>query len=789
MQKAHLKSASCRFALISWFALSISGAAAAADQPTVPDRLEGTEIVVTAQGREQSLSDVPVAVSVVSGDALRDANITSVSDLAARLPNVRITVSTQGNQLHIRGVGSGFNQGFEQAVGTFVDGIYRGRSRAIQSSLFDIERIEVLKGPQSIFFGANTSAGALSITTRKPGNEFALNASVLYAPADGEFAIEGGMTLPVSDTLSVRVAAKGFGMDGYVSNTYLGKTEPHNRDFITRGSIRWAPSSSFESDNRIDYGRNRDRGYVPVEVLNCPPPAGYGAARGFCGRYIALGQPVDDKLNYKSAHSGSFSAYNFAEASSKNVLHLEGFDISSQTGYFWHDTRNYNNSTPVPVLGTGGTASGLVINPFEKFRQFSQEVRLISTSDGPVQFMLGGYYAKSKLKLDSYVGFYFGGFGAFATAADPSYTATTPIASYGFSREDVRTLSGFGSAKIKVAEPLTVNLGLRYSDMRKVVSTRDFIYGKGGFIPAATNYVAGNAGVNAALRAVLGGRGGNFPNPKRKDNKLLPSASVQYDLTPDIMTYASYSEGFKGGGYGANTALPFEFGPESVKAYELGIKGTVLDRSLFFSLALYRQDFANLQESTNVVLQSGSTLAQINNVAKARSQGIEFATIWRLNDNVSFNTDIAYSDSKYVDYASAPCTILGIIQGGSNCIQDLSGKRRGYAPKFSGNFGLSLKMPLGDAHEVRFDPNAYFASRHFQSATADPLLEQKGYIKFDARLSVGEADGGWEFAIIGKNLTDKATGAARFGMISANGSTFVLPERPRSIAFQFSIRR
>jgi outer membrane receptor protein involved in Fe transport len=180
------------------------------------------EVVVTAQRREQRLQDVPVAVSVVSGESLERGNLRTLEDIGTRLPNVKITSGPLVDQINIRGVGSGQNAGFEQSGATFVDGIYRSRSRSTHAALFDVERVEVLKGPQTTFFGANAIAGAINITTRVPDNTFAANGSALYSPSDDEYNVEGGVTLPMSDTFSVRVAARLSGLNGYIDNDLSG---------------------------------------------------------------------------------------------------------------------------------------------------------------------------------------------------------------------------------------------------------------------------------------------------------------------------------------------------------------------------------------------------------------------------------------------------------------------------------------------------------------------------------------------------------------------------------------
>src|SRR6185312_14273182 len=238
------------------------------------------EVVVTAQRREQRLQDVPVAVTVVSGKALAQQNITSLEAVSVRLPAVRIVSGPLTDYLNIRGVGSGQNAGFEQSVATFVDGLYRGRSKATRAALFDVDQVEVLKGPQTTFFGNNAIAGALNITPRKPDREFDYNFSALGG-LYGEFQLQGGVSVPLTDTLAVRVAGRYNGSNGYVSNSFTGLSGPHTRELIGRVAVVWEPTDNFSSTLRFDRGRNRNLETYNAQLLNCPQGACgvFGGAR------------------------------------------------------------------------------------------------------------------------------------------------------------------------------------------------------------------------------------------------------------------------------------------------------------------------------------------------------------------------------------------------------------------------------------------------------------------------------------------------------------------------------
>jgi outer membrane receptor protein involved in Fe transport len=742
-----------------------------------------TDIVVTAQRREQRLQDVPVSVSVISGATVSQLNLTDLAQIAERQPNLRITPGPF-DQLNVRGIGSANNVGFEQSVGTFVDGVYRSRARAVRAGLFDIERVEVLKGPQTTFFGNNAIAGALNITTRKPGNEFSYNASALYG-TDDEYNIEAGVTVPLGEMLSVRAAGRLSGMNGYVENDFTGDDGPRQRNRLGRIAVAFKPSENFRSDLRVDAGRQHDENAFPYEILKCPPDPQF-AVGNVCNAYLAAnGGKVDDRLDYHNAALPSYLRYNFTEVAWTNQLSLGDFALNAITGYFRHHSVLDQQLIPTPIPGIGG---GGQLQAFgdERYRQFQQEVRLVSPTGKFLEYQIGAYYSRGRLNYQGVTGFYFAPFGA---AAAPTYNAASPIAGYIAPLIKDRTKSAFAAATVHLAPALRLNLGLRYSVVDKS-GVRRTSYGTGGALLSLDNYVPGPQSAAVILARTLGSSLDPFPISHRTDKKLMPSAGVQYDVTGDLMTYATYSKGFKAGGY-SSTASNGVFDPEDVDAYEVGVKGSLLDRALTFSLDMFRSDYKNLQESVAIFLPSGSVMTLVANAASARSQGVEFDGSWRLVPGLTLSAGLAYLDAKYRSFPNAPCnslgTRLGAAAGCVNGSQDLAGSRRAYAPRFSGNVSLNAEIPVGD-NVVRLNPYLYFTSRFFESSTADYLIAQDGYAKVDMRIGFGPEDRAWEIAAIGKNLTDKATAGFRQTVSSALGSVSALADRPRSVAVQLSIR-
>lgn len=741
------------------------------------------EIIVTAQRREQRQQDVPISIAVVDGAQIARDNLTSLAAVADRQANVRITPGPF-DQLNIRGIGSSNNTGFEQSVATFVDGVYRSRPRAIRSALFDIERVEILKGPQTTFFGNNAIAGALNIATRKPDQEFAVNATALYGTYN-EYVVEAGITVPLNEMFSVRFAGRLSGMDGYVDNDFTGKAGPEENNRVGRASIAFTPSDNFRSDLRFDSGKLSAKDFLPFELENCPPPAPF-APGATCASYIAAGGGrVDDELNWRNSSPAGNLDYAFNEIGWTNAFEFGGYTLNAITGYFDHNTEYLQQLVPSPVPGIGGGGQ-LPVFQRESFRQWSQEVRLVSPLGGFLEWQVGAYFSDTKLRNNGLTGFYFRPFGA----GIPTYTADSPVSGRLIAHEDSTTKSVFGAATLTPVEKVKLNFGLRYSMVEKD-AFRSLIYGVADAkYPRPENFVAGDVAAGNTLNGILGSSNTNFPNPHRKDDKLMPSFGIQFEANRDLTAYATYTKGFKAGGYSGGSTGG-DFGPETVDAYEVGVKGNLFDRRMTFALSAFRGDYVGLQESVSETLPSGSVRVSVANAASARSQGVEFSTSIRLVDWLTASADVAYLDAIYRDYDAAPCsqiqTIVGVSAGCVAARQDLSGKRRGFAPEWSGNFRLEAAIPAGDM-QVRITPLMYFTSWYFQSSTADDLIKQDGFAKFDLRVGVGPQDNRWEVAVIGKNLTDEATAGFRQTVSGALGSVSALAERPRTVAVQFTIK-
>ncbi|WP_139139187.1 TonB-dependent receptor domain-containing protein [Sphingobium phenoxybenzoativorans] len=765
--------------------------APASFNPAPPEEPVADDIIVTAQGRAERLQDVPISVSVTQGSLLQEKNINNLQDLSARLPNVRISSAPTADFINVRGVGSSLNYGFEQSVATFVDGAYRSRSRASRAAMFDIDRVEVLKGPQTTYFGNNAIAGALNITTRKPGDKLEFNGTAFYAPAFGEYAVEAGISVPLTETLSVRISGRQSGMDGYLKNTYSGNDGPHLNDRIGRFSFAWNPSESLESNFRIDHVRMRDDETWGAEITDCPAPAPFTTA-GACARYLAnQGAAADTKFDRRFANSPSLLDLNQTEAVWTNKLSFGDHSLRSITSYLDMDYHLVNAVIPVPGKQGGspiGADYGIVSSYFENYKQFSQELRFQSEHDGPITYMAGLYYMHGDLDIDGYAGLYSAPFGNFGA---PVTNAATPIVSLLRANEKTDNMSAFGSITVRPVERLRISGGLRYSVVDKH-DHRSVTYGTGttanNYIPTADSFTVLPIATQMQIGAITGANFLDYSPSHRSDSKLMPSVNVQYELTSRAMAYASYVKGFKSGGFAIGESERSLFDPETVDAYEIGLKSQLFNNRLTLNIAGFYSKYDDMQETTTVDRPSGSPGQVTGNVAASISKGIEVGFSLRATDELSFNADLAYLDSRYDRYPGAPCTPLQTLNTPVNCKQDLSGKRRAFAPKFSGNIGVTYRRDIGSDYELLFDNSLFFTSRYFQQTTADPTLVQPGFAKWDARLAFGRQDKLWQLAIVGRNLTDKLTASYRQFVPSSPGSIQAMADPPRSFGLQLNVK-
>lgn len=730
------------------------------------------DIIVTARRRAESLSDVPISIVAVSSDSIVQRNIVQQQDLVVYVPNFRQTNGSIGTFRFVRGAGSGSNRSFDQAVGSFFDGVYAGRGELARMPFFDIEQVEVLRGPQVILFGNSTTAGAINVSTRKPSDSFEIDASGSYEFENRELLLQGGVSVPVTDGLSLRVAAISQTLDrGFIRTIGPTGTVRHDPRFDNQG-VR--VSALIEPVDGLDivlkYEKNwlNTRGNTLQAISNALNNPAIVEARFDRQRFVA--QPAPFGIGDNGGVPEDFITLN-PETFYANIDYSAGdVTLTSTTAWLRYDF----------FQSVDGDLSQRAIFNFaqsERYRQFSQELRAAIDFGDVADVQLGAYYQRDHVDAKGYT---------------DTNLASNGLPVPAFARRNeldqhTRTWSVFADAIFHVSPRLRLGLGARYLDTLKRV---DQIYraanvGTWEFNPFAENLFI--PPLRANLFQFAFGAPHEFRDVKLKERHFMPQGLVQFDVTDDVMAFAKVVRGAKAGGYdwlyAGNVASGGIFKPEKATSFELGAKGRFFDRTLSVDLVYYRTDFDNLQVS----IFNGSTNFVVGNAAKSRSQGVELESSWRPVPGLTLSGSLAYLDSQYVKFPGAGCYYeqRASTPAGQTCVQDLSGAETPYSSKWSGTTGIEYAAPLG-GFKLTSRVDASFRSSFNPSLNNDPAVQQKGFTLLDARVSLTPEDGPWTLAIFGKNLTNKLYTDQTSDTPIITGSRFATTNRGRQIGVQLS---
>ncbi|ENY80390.1 MULTISPECIES: TonB-dependent receptor [Sphingopyxis] len=700
----------------------------------------GNEIIVTAQKRAQNIQDVPISMEVVSGQRLDDFNSNDIKAVMNYTPNVFVQ-STAGNDvIYIRGFGSPpANFAFDQSVSLYVDGVYAGRSRQAQAPFFDLARVEVLRGPQGALFGKNTAAGAVSVVSAGPTDRFEgkLTANYNFDFKGTDFS--GYLSGPLTDTLSARLAMKVLNQQGYIRNLATDHDDPEIKQQLLRLTMKWEPSANFDYTAKVEYA-NRD--VVGGITVSSPLTS---AQDPHLTRYLDKSALGDEGTKTKSVM-----------ISGTGNIAIGDYTLTSVTGYSWFNANIVNGFDQTIPGGGGAFTNNSVYNSFpERFEQFSQEIRLLSPTGRTFDFIVGAYYDHGKYRLDQLQGFniadlfgspYFG-------RIDSRFNQTS------------ESWSLFGQGTLNLADTFRVIGSLRYSHTSK---DADF----------ASRLVYGPF----AIRPISSADG------SLSEGNVDPSVTVQFDVAPRIMLYATYGRGSKSGGFVSNTLgttdATFAFKPERSTNYEAGVKSTLFDGKVVANVSVYDTQFKNLQVS---VYQPASSSYLTGNAASATSKGIEGSLALYLSPNLDITASGAYQDIKYDDYPGAAC----LASQPSTCTpatNNLAGYRLAYTSKWTGNVSAHGRVPLGDDLKLDITGVAAGRSKYFDSDNQSPIFGiQKGYVKLDLRVQLSDADERWFLAFVGKNLTNELTTGSAFNLpapITAVPRAILYLEPPRNLSIE-----
>lgn len=743
------------------------GADAASEGPALQD------IIVTAQKRAQSLQDVPVAVQAVSGEALVNQGTSGLDTLSTSVPTLHISYGGLSEQLFVRGVGSGSSAAFEQSVGLFQDGIPMGVARLSRLAFLDTEQVEILKGPQSTLFGKSTIGGAINISSGQP--RFALaGQAVGLVDVDGgtRRSIEGYVTGPISDRVAARLAVKASTSDGAFFNSFTGKRAPEEKSISGRFSLlanatdRLELFASVQASRATSFGRSAQIGFVDTRFANVnsfvtqvrelDAREDFAASRN---RSAGRNPIVCDECGKDRAVIGTFRA----------TLDVDFAKIVSLTGYidsFWREQIDAD-ATPLPIVNT-------FLN--QSTKQFSQELRIESDPDGRFTY-IGGLYFQN-VQIDSVNGcsdFDLGVLGR-----------TTKIRGCTSAFRDESTMGVFAQGTFEIAPGLRLTAGGRYQTSDRNIHNIRVVPDPGtGTAPTTSDTVL------ATAAAVLGQRPFDVQRSSG-ESRFTPSASIEWEAYQDGLLYASYRTGFKQGGFDSSIATfsdaNYQFLPETAESFEIGFKTRFLGRRGRLNINAFSSTFNDLQLSSFNGI--GFT---VRNAAKARSRGVEAEAEFALAQGVTIGGNLAYLDAYYASYPNAPCyanqtAATGCVTTGTSRGQNMSGHTLAYSPNWSGSLFASIRQPVGAGLALLADARVSARTSQEYGPDGDPNRVSAGVALYDLRIGVGDADGRWELAVVGKNLTNEYIPSFGFNVPLVAGAYTVQVDQPRVVAVQAKAR-
>jgi len=729
------------------------------------------EIVVTAQRTEQRLQDVPISISAFSAEDLKRTGTEDITRLNQTTPGFSFGRSGLEARPAIRGVrtenvaGNG-----DPTIGFYVDDVYQSRAAQAGQPFVDVARVEVLRGPQGTLFGRNVFGGAVSVVSALPSKEFDFGGDVTVGNY-GRVGVTGFVSIPLSDTFGIRVAGVRETRDGYVRNIVVPGNDLYSRDTkFVRGTALWTPTDGLEVIVRGSYW---EEGGTGGQAFGYKPQGGFVNPNDTQANYDARGGRdltgiLVPNLNFFSLASGQrdgiadFQGRDLGvtvnpdpyvwQGQLRSFAKLEQTAISAQIKYstdaiFVRSITSFQDFSYVANSGEVAGPTAAESRQIRGSKATSQELQVGGVDTKPFQWIVGLYYLNDEV---------FDEFGSFRTNINDGIAG-----SRGPFTAKVISKAAYAQASYYVLPQLRLTGGIRYTEDKKTFDV--------------TNYriVAGVDVVNNTFKLA-----GTF-------KKTTWRAGVDFFATDDNLIYANVSTGFRSGGFnggaGTNPLIPATFAPETVTAYEIGSKNRFLDGKIQLNLALYRNDFSDLQVQNQFVVGL-TTLSAIRNAGRAFAEGIEIDLQARPTPALTLNATANFVNAKYTDYITgAPPNYPAAPAGFS-----LAGKRIPFNPKSKFTFGARYDIDLGGSGTITPSANAIVSSSYYNTDYNTVLDIQRAYAKFDARLAWRSTDDRYGIDLFVENIGDIAVkNRGVFGSQGLNASY----ETPRFYGVKLSIRR
>jgi iron complex outermembrane receptor protein len=764
------RSALSPIALAVVAALAAAPAARAQEAATTAGGLE--EIIVTAQKREQNLQAVPVAVSVLPGETLRNATSYNIEGLQTLVPslNFRKGGTNLNSSLFLRGVGTiNFSVAAEPSVSTVLDGVVMARAGEAFGDLNDVERIEVLRGPQGTLFGKNASAGVINVVSRMPGTEYGASIDLgIYE--DSEYRVKAAADMPFTETFRTRVTAFSGEFDGHIKNLYNGEKINGYDRWGVRGIAVWDPTEDLRLTFIADYREADDN--CCGEIMAIPPVGATAAAV----TKVLEGVHFRGDETRQVRHNLTTRTIEESYGTSLQV----DWDIGDHTLTSITASRSWDNreiregdwlDQTAPYVGA--TFGQVHDDGPQESSTFTQELRLASPAGQFLEYVAGLYYfdasadreftrevircASSTLPIDAT------GQRPCAPAAS-TYTKGTATAWFG---SDITNYAAFGQGTVNFTDAIRGILGLRYTNDE---------------VSYYHDRVQTPASVPGLPSSGTGYRG------KTDEDNWSGKVGAQWDINDDLMTYVTYSRGYKGPAFnvffGMNPNSRPVIDAETVDAYEIGLKATLFDGSTIVNLALFDASYDNYQANVPDNL-NGIVVTRLTNAGEVSTSGVELDFFSNPIENLKLSGGLAYTDAQIESFTPPP----GVAAGTS----DRNGEPLPLAPEWKFSLMADYTWELS---AMPFDVFANMAASYTDSQVSElpdsaanvpivtPLVTIDSYALLDASVGIVDKDNRYRIALVGKNLTDESYAS----LISTGGPTRVRYLIPREADRYFGLQ-
>jgi len=710
--------------------LFVSASVIALAAPAVAQTDDGLSldtITVTAQKRSENQQSVPIAVTTANEKFLDENDVRTLEDLAVPGFLTTNTVNYGAAPLSIRGIGGangGGNFFNDEPVAVYVDGVYIGRLSFSTADLQDVESIQVLRGPQGTLYGRNSTAGAVLVTTKRPTDEFEGELRAGYSRFN-EFRVGGVVSGPITESLSARAAIGYSDRSGFGTNIFDGSDIGGSEDFTARLSLNFSPNDSLSFDLIGEY---QDRTANPA-LIAVTGVGGVGVGSPFVER-----PDLDDVLD---RNEFNVNDPNTTDTETFSISLLGDIDLGFATLNTVSSYRDYtldgaqdSDSTGLQLFNNNGNLAS---------QQFSQEVRFTSNGDGPFSWIIGGYFFDESSDLFFDIRNFQG---LFRLGTEAIFDAT----------QDTSAYAVFGDATYDITDRLSLTFGARYSyEEKDFVNDQTVLILNGGTIPPIPP-----AGPLGGLTFAPGAVFANPPEFAASEdfNDFSPRVVVDFQATDDLFLYASYSQGFKSGGFNSFGLAP-AFDSEDINAYEIGFKSDFADSRIRLNASGFFYDYSNLQ--IRLPVPTGGV--DIQNVAAAEISGFEVETSALVMEGFTVSASIAYLDTEITEglipaiSSATPAFPIGIPL--PLAPEDVSGNELTRAPKVQAFVNATYERPVGPlvaalSATYKFQDGVFFLETNQDTST----FSNDDWRELDLRLSISDPDSKWELAAFGQNITN-----------------------------------